>query len=229
MEGNVHKSHRERVREKFCNGGFEGWCGHEILELLLFYTIPRADTNPIAHRLIDRFGSLAGVLDADVNALMQVDGIGLNTACYLSALGHLPAEYMRSKWETDKTALSNSTAAGRYCADYIGSESEEVLAVVCLDAKNQVKSKRIISRGSADRVDVSIRKIVQAAFDAKVNYVVLCHNHPSGSSHPSQQDIDMTNEVASALRPLDIELCDHIVVGGGGGFTSMADRGFIKN
>ena len=192
MEGNVHESHRERVREKFKSGGFEGWCDHEILELLLFYAIPRADTNPIAHRLIDRFGTLSGVLDADVTALLEVDGIGTSTACY------------------------------------IGSESEEVLAVICLDAKNQVKSKRIISRGMSDRVDVSIRKIVQAAFDAKVNYVVLCHNHPSGSAHPSQQDIDMTNAVAAALRPLDIELCDHIVVGGDT-FTSMADRGFIKN
>lgn len=229
MEANVHKSHRERVREKFKNSGFDGWCGHEILEFLLFYTIPRADTNPIAHRLIDRFGSLSGVLDADVGALLKVEGIGLNTACFLSALGRLPAEYMRSKWEFDKTPLSDSTAAGRYCSDYIGSESEEVLAVICMDAKNQVKSKRIISRGSSDKVEVSIRKIVEAAFDSKVNYIVLCHNHPSGSAHPSQQDIDMTNEVAAALRPLDIELCDHIVVGGGGAFTSMADRGFIKN
>lgn len=228
MEGNVHESHRERVREKFKSGGFEGWCDQEILELLLFYAIPRADTNPIAHRLIDRFGTLSGVLDADITALLEVDGIGMSTACYISALGRLPAEYLRSKWSGEKISLSNSTAAGRYCTDYIGSESEEVLAVICLDAKNQVKSKRIISRGMSDRVDVSIRKIVQAAFDAKVNYVVLCHNHPSGSAHPSQQDIDMTNAVAAALRPLDIELCDHIVVGGDT-FTSMADRGFIKN
>lgn len=228
MEGKVHDSHRERVREKFRNGGFEGWCEHEILELLLFYAIPRADTNPIAHALIDRFGSLSGVLDADVGALSEVSGVGMNTACYIAALGRLPAEYLRSKWSGGKVPLSNSTAAGRYCTDYIGNESEEVLAVICLDAKNQVKSKRIISRGVSDRVDVSIRKIVQAAFDAKVNYVVLCHNHPSGNSHPSQQDIDMTNAVAAALRPLDIELCDHIVVGGDS-FTSMADRGFIKN
>lgn len=228
MDNNVHSSHRERIREKFKAMGFEGWYEHEILEMLLFYTIPRTDTNPIAHRLIEKFGSLAQVLDADVSALMKVDGIGESTALFISALGKLQAEYAKSKWPKNRAVFTNTTVAGLYCRDYIGNETEEVLAVICLDGQNAVKKREIISRGVTDRVDVSIRKIAESAFNADAKYIVLCHNHPSGIPHPSQKDIELTNTIAAALSPLNIELFDHIIVGGQS-FSSMAERGLIKN
>lgn len=225
---NVHKSHRERVRQKFSEVGFEGWREHEILEMMLFYVMPRIDTNPIAHRLIEEFGSLAGVLEAQHSALTKVSGIGSETATYICALGKLQSEYGKSKWEREKVIFASSATAGRYCVDYIGNETEEVLGVVCLDTAYSVKNRKIISRGMIDRVDVNIRRIVETAFASSAKFLVLCHNHPSGGCIPSQQDIDVTNSIVSALKPLDIELCDHIVVGGGG-FTSMAERGYIKN
>lgn len=228
MDENIHKSHRKRVREKFSETGFEGWREHEILEMMLFYVIPRADTNPLAHTLIKKFGSLAQVLDADISALKKTEGVGEATAVYLKALGRLMPEYTKSKWPKNKTVFTNSTVAGLFCVDYIGNETEEVLAVICLDSQSAVKKKEIVSRGLVDRVDVSIRKIAEAAFSSGAKYIVLCHNHPSGVPHPSQQDIELTHSIIKALSPLNIELFDHIIVGGRS-FSSMAERGLIKN
>ncbi len=225
---NVHKQHRERVREKFLSAGFEGWHDHEVLEMMLFYVIPREDTNPIAHALIEKFGTLAQVLDASVEALLKVKGVGRQTAIYLNALGKMQKNYTRSKWSKNKSVLSNSTVTGLYCTDYIGNETEEVLAVVCLDSQNAVKHKEIISRGTIDRVDVSIRKIAETSFNVNARYIVLCHNHPSGIPHPSQEDIEITDLVVKALKPFDIEVFDHIIVGGES-FSSMADIGLLNN
>lgn len=228
MDKNVHGNHRERIREKFRRVGFEGWCEHEILEMLLFYVIPRADTNPIAHELIKKFGSLSRVLDADTDSLAKVSGVGREVAVYLSALGKLQAEYAKSKWTREKPVILTSNDAGLFCVDYVGNEPEEALAVICMDSRCSVVNARIISRGLYDKVEISIRKIVEIAFNSDAKYLILCHNHPSGITNPSQQDIDMTNEIASALKPLNIELYDHIVVGGRH-FESMAERGYIKN
>ena len=111
----VHDNHRERVRQKFAAQGFTGWHDHEILELFLFYVMPRVDTNPTAHALIDEFGTLAQVLDADVDALKRVRGVGETTALYLHALGRLPSVYAQSKWDGKKTVLLNATATSLFC------------------------------------------------------------------------------------------------------------------
>ena len=119
-EVNTHVNHRERVKKKFSDFGFEGWYDHEVLEMMLFYAIPRCDTNPIAHALLNEFGTLASVLDADVEQLKKVPGIGENAAIYISALGKLQSVYNRSKWSDAKTVFSNVTSAGLFGADFIG-------------------------------------------------------------------------------------------------------------
>ncbi len=224
----MHKSHRERVKRKFLDIGFNGWREHEILEMMLFYVMPRVDTNPTAHRLIDEFGSLAAVMEAEYSMLLKVEGIGSEAATFLSALGRLQSEYGKSKWERERTVLTSAATAGRYCLDYIGNESEEALCIICMDARYAVKSRKIIANGMIDRVEVNIRKIAETAFATKAKYIMLCHNHPSGKPQPSQQDIEVTRMIVQALKPLGVEVCDHIVVGGGG-YASMAERGYIKN
>ncbi len=220
----VHDNHRERVRQKFAAQGFTGWHDHEILELFLFYVMPRVDTNPTAHALIDEFGTLAQVLDADVDALKRVRGVGETTALYLHALGCLPSVYAQSKWDGKKTVLSNATATSLFCIDFIGHASDEVMGLICLDTQRQVKKKLLLSQGLVDSVEVSIRRIAEAAMGVNARYVVLCHNHPSGMAAPSYTDIETTKSIAKALSPLNIEVLDHIVVGGKTAY-SMAEAG----
>ncbi len=225
---NVHANHRERVKKKFADFGFDSWYEHEVLEMMLFYVIPRCDTNPIAHALLKEFGTLSGVLDADVENLKKVSGVGENAAIYISALGKLQSVYNRSKWNDAKSVFGNSTSAGLYCADFIGNETEEVLALVCLDTQKCVKKRTILSRGVIDKVHIDIRKIVENVVSVNAKHIVLCHNHPSGVLKPSYEDIEMTKNILQALKPLEIELIDHIIVSGKG-FTSMAERGFLEN
>ncbi|MDP4133002.1 MAG: DNA repair protein RadC [Bacillota bacterium] len=226
VDKNPHGSHRERVREKYLQQGFEGWHEHEVLEMLLFNGLPRVDTNPLAHALLDEFGTLAQVLDADVTALMKVPGIAKNTAIYLNMLGKLQGVYCRSKWHDGNNILPNSTAVGLFCVDYIGNEIDEVVAILCLDSKKSLKKAAIISKGIVDRAPVHIRKIAEVALSVNARFVVLCHNHPSGNPNPSGEDKELTRMVSCALAPLNIDLIDHIVVGGKS-FISMAEAGIM--
>ena len=224
----IHENHRERVKKKFSDFGFEGWYDHEVLEMMLFYAIPRCDTNPIAHELLKEFGSLSAVLDANAEQLEKIPGIGKSAAVYLSALGKLNKVYTRSKWNDSKTVLSNVTSAGLFCADFIGNETEEVLALVCLDSQKCIKKSTILARGVVDKVHIDIRKIVENVVSVNAKHVVLCHNHPSGVLQPSYEDIEMTKNILKALKPLEIEMIDHIIVCGKG-YTSLAERGFLEN
>lgn len=229
MEGeNVHINHRDRVKKKFSDFGFEGWYDHEVLEMMLFYAIPRCDTNPMAHALLKEFKTLAQVLDADIEALKKVPGIGENAAVFLSALGKLQGVYNRSKWGDGKTVLDNVTSAGIFCSDFIGNEKEEVFALICLDNKKEVKKSTVLSRGVIDKVHADIRKIVENVVSVNAKYVILCHNHPSGILQPSYDDIEMTRHISKALSMMEIELVDHFVVCGKG-YTSMAERGILEN
>lgn len=225
---NVHKDHRSRMRNKFSKKKFDGWEEHEILEMLLFYAIPRVNTNPIAHRLIDTFGCLSNVLDASVEDLQNVEGVGQSAAVYLKALGEVPGVYRRSKWVDNRKNLSSVANMSNFCIDYLDNELEEVFAVITLDSQYNLKNKEIISRGLVNFVPVSIRKIAEIALRTNASYVVLCHNHPSGLPTPSREDIELTKDVISALSPLNVELIDHVVVGGGT-YYSLAQHGYLNN
>lgn len=223
MTTNIHDNHRDRVRKKFLTNGFDGWHEHEVLEMLLFYAVPRIDTNPLAHALLAEFGSLAKVLDADTSDLMRVPGIGDSTATYLSALGRLQKVYARSRWE-EKPLLINVEKTGAYCRDLIGRESVEMFGILCLDTKKRLIKHQILTDGGVDHVAVDVRKIAQIAISTDARYLVLFHNHPSGDATPSYDDIKLTESVNNTLSPLNIEVIEHIVVGGTD-YKSLASLG----
>ncbi|MDR3085540.1 MAG: hypothetical protein LBU47_04405, partial [Christensenellaceae bacterium] len=129
---NPHEGHRARLRDRAAHEGIQGFSSHEVLELLLFYSIPRSDTNELAHRLIDRFGSLSSVLDADFEDLRSVPGVGSSTALFLSHLRDVLALYMRDRFG-ERPLLSTATAAGNYCVHLFTSQRNESMAVLCLD------------------------------------------------------------------------------------------------
>jgi len=221
----TNEGHRQRLRDKFTNNGLDSFHDHEILELLLFYAIPRRNTNGIAHELIKAFGSLSDVLDAPIEKLKTVDGIGDNAATLLKLIPQLARRYSMSKGSFDNI-LDTTQRSGDYILPFFLSQRDEVVLLVCLDSKNKVLNAQIIHRGSVNSTDISLRKILETAFTYNATKVILAHNHPSGIALPSVEDIETTKYIRDALKILSIKLVDHIIVADGD-FVSMADTNLI--
>lgn len=207
----IHKDHRQRVRERYLKEGLDGFSEVQVLELLLFYVIPRQDTNPIAHRLIDRFGSLYQVLEAPVEELEKVEGIGPNAALLLSLITAVARVYAVNRTEKQKI-LRTIEDCGEYLKSFFIGRRSEMVYLLCLDAKCKVLGCREIGEGSVNSANVPIRRIVETALGLNATSVVLAHNHPSGIALPSGEDVLTTHRVAAALSTVDIVLVDHIIV-----------------
>ena len=228
MAGGIHDNHRARVRARFAEQGLAGMHDHEVLELLLFYALPRVDTNPIAHRLMDAFGSFHAVLEAPVEELARVDGMGAGSAQFL----HLLFETLR-RYQTDRAAdelhgvgLTTTELVGAYLTPQFFGLSEERALLLCLDSKSKVLSCTELTRGTVRATEINVRKIVEQAVRVSASSVVLAHNHPGGLALPSYDDRQTTQRIAETLRQIGIRLRDHIIVAGED-FVSMADSGQI--
>ncbi|NLD34068.1 MAG: DNA repair protein RadC [Clostridiales bacterium] len=207
-----HAGHRQRLRDRYARAGFDGFAPHEVLELLLTYAIPRRDTKPIARALLGRFGSIAGVLAADKQELMAVNGIGEHAATLLGMLVPLMRVYQQSQ-QAQMPDLSTPDLRMAYCRALLMGERYERLYVLALDTKGYLLLKSLISAGDEGETAVYPRLIVSALLRAGAAGAVLCHNHPDGNSAPSRADIEMTKALAHMLRPLGIALHDHLIVG----------------
>ncbi len=207
----VHDGHRARKKEQFREHGLDAFADHEVLELLLFYAIPRRDTNPVAHLLLERFGSLDAVLSAPAEELEKVEGVGENAATLLSLL--LPVvrrAYLESRGGA--ISLGDTERLGRYfCALFLGAR-QEAFYEACLDAKGKLLRCCKIADGSVDAVNINVRRIVENALRCHASAVALAHNHPSGVALPSPDDNTTTLMVYDALRTVGITLTDHIIV-----------------
>lgn len=209
----VHDGHRDRLRRRFLEHGLDNFNELNALELLLFYAIPRRDTNPIAHALLDRFGSLQGVFQASIQELCDVEGVGENAAALLTLAPQIVRRSLTA--QADKIRYIRSTEdAGEYLMPRFFNERDEVLLLVCLDSQRKIISCLEMGRGVVNSVDTSIRKIAEAALKAKASSVILSHNHPDGVALPSAEDDAVTRAAAKALQVLGISLADHIIVSG---------------
>ena len=207
----IHKDHRQRLKNRFLKEGLDNFDELYVLELLLYYCIPRIDTNPIAHRLLDRFGSLAGVLDASIADLKKIEGIGENAATFLSLIPQVGRFYQVQRSEPGKI-LRTIEQCGNYLVPYFFGREQETVYLRCLDAKCKVLSCKMVGEGSVNSANIPIRRVVEMALAANATTVVLAHNHPSGLAIPSPDDIQTTQRVAAALESVEISLADHIVV-----------------
>ena len=222
MDG-IHEGHRARMKKKLLENGERSLADHELLEVLLYYAIPRRDTNELAHRLLKQFGSLRGVLSAPVQELACVSGVGQQAALLLGMVQML----CRRAAQREKEQILNSVdACGAYFAELLGSSRREMLWQVCLDGKGKVLSSRCLAEGDVSMAAVSVRQVVEYALRAGAVGVVLAHNHPSGVALPSQEDIATTRLIRDALRTMNIQLVDHIVVADGD-YVSMAASGML--
>ena len=183
MAENVHTGHREKMRDRFIRDkGFENFEDHQILELLLFYANTRGDTNPVAHRLIDTFGSLKGVLEARPEQLMAVEGIGKQAATLISMVVPLTRVWHRCAMEVPDR-IGNSREAENYCLSILAGERTERFYVVSLNAKCNVLGRRKISEGSLSEVSAYPRMVLETALNYNAHSVLLCHNHPAEHVH----------------------------------------------
>lgn len=221
----VHDGHRDRLRKRFLADGFTNFEPHNVLELLLFYSVPRRDTNALAHTLIDTFGGFDKVLEADYEQLRRVKGVTDNTAALLKAVFESYGFYERMK-RRDGFVATSASAVMHYCESLFVSETVEKAYLLCFDSKLKLINCALLSEGSVNAASVSARKAVEIATANRAVSVILTHNHPRGIAAPSQADLDVTRTVMRALATIDIELCDHVVVGETFSI-SMANEGVI--
>lgn len=207
----IHSGHRQRLKERFLKEGLDNFNELQVLELLLFYCIPRQDTNPIAHVLLDRFGSLAQVLEAPTSELMKVPGIGEATATFLPLMASLCRYYLVHRTASN-VILNTIEQCGEYLLPFFCGRRNEVVYLLCLDAKCKVLSCKEVGEGSVNSASVPIRRIVEMALADNATSVILAHNHPSGMALPSGEDQLTTRRLALSLSTVDIELVDHLVI-----------------
>jgi DNA repair protein RadC len=212
------------MRERFRSEGLDNFSDVQVLELLLFYCVPRKDTNPIAHALLQSFGSLAQVMDAPVEELAKIPGMGENAATFLSLVTAAGRYYQKDKTQNVKV-LTNIDACGRHLVPCFYGKRNETVYILCLDAKCKLLCCKEIGEGSVNSAAVPVRKIVEAALAVGASTVILAHNHPSGIAVPSVEDVLVTKRVYAALRMVDVVLADHIVIADED-YVSMAQSGY---
>ena len=208
-----HQGHRERMRNRFMETGLEGFAAHEVLELLLYYAIPRRDVNPLAHELINTFGSFRGVLEATPQQLMQVKGVTERTAALLGLMLPMFRRYTADLSQS-RTVIANRLDAQRYCISLLAGRRNEHFYIIGLDASSTVVGAPMICSGDISEVPAYPRQIVQAALALNAHSVVMCHNHPGGIARPSQQDIETTEQLIDALSAIGIVVLDHLIIVG---------------
>ncbi len=215
---NLHKGHRERLKKQFLESGLDSFHEHQILELLLFYSIPQKDTNDIAHSLINEFGSLAGVFEASYEELITVKGIKHNSAVLIKMIPELYRQQcisMNKLTELHETEFAKSYIRNKY-EEFVQAKltayTDEVFLVLCLDNSNRIKNCSIITKGTPADAHVEPRKIVEVALRNNSTNLIIAHNHPGGMARPSAQDCKFTENLEKLLAPLKINLRDHIIV-----------------
>ena len=222
---NYHKEHRLRIKERFLNEGMDSFSSHQVLELLLFYGIPHKDTNATAHKLLDKFGSLSGVFNADYNELSAEPGLGPHSALLLKMIPELARRYSKDRWNK-KTQITDSKSAGTYAVSlFIGIE-KEVFYMICLDSQSHVIMPVRISEGTINEAMIYPRDIIENALRYKATMVIFSHNHPGGSTEPSLADMEMTRKLSKALDIISVRIMDHIIVAGEM-YYSLAEKHLI--
>lgn len=222
----IHDGHREKMRRRFLETGLAGFADHEALELLLFYAIPRRDTNALAHVLLERYGSLGATLAAPVEDLQKVDGVGESAALLLRLVPML-TERSRAR-ESAPVILNSTERAGEYLLHRFDGKKYELVYELCLDRKGKLLVSKLLTEGDVNGAELNIRKLVENALLANASAVILSHNHPSGVALPSGEDFATTDRVRMALEGVGIQLVDHIIVADGD-FVSMRDSGYFTS
>lgn len=207
----MHENHRERMRQRYLQGGFDSFATHEILEMLLYYSIPRGDTNEIAHQLIERFGSLNKLFESSIDEMKEIPGIGDKSAILLKMIPELMRRYANEKDHLGEQFDKVGKIAQYFCRRFIGVD-HECLYMMLLDNSMALLDCIMVSEGSVNSSPAPIRLIMEHALRKKAAAVVLAHNHPHGLTIPSTDDLRFTDLLNNTLRVIDVTLVEHIII-----------------
>ncbi len=221
----IHSGHRKRVINKFIEHGLDSFEEHEVLEMLLFFSVPRVDTNPLAHRLIEEFGSLQNVLSAEPQELKLVKGVGDNTAALISLFRNI-RKYQNTQLIEKNIRFDATHEIGDFCIKYFSEHIDESAIMLSMDSKRRLKKVSVISNGNANETYFDINKIMKDALNFRAAGVIIAHNHPNGILQPSSSDIILTKEIHDLLMGVHIQLIDHIICNERY-FTSFNERGLF--
>ncbi|UZT83178.1 JAB domain-containing protein [Caproicibacterium sp. BJN0003] len=221
---NPHAGHRERMRERYRKEGIEGFAEHEVLEMMLFYCERCSDTNALSHRLLERFGSLSGVLDAPEQELRKVKGIGEVAITFFKQLPDFYRCYQISASKAPR--IYNYAEAGRLFLNRFQGMKEECVQMMLLDSNQRMRWCGILTKGSVTASAIYMKPLVKMAVQYDAVFAILAHNHPSGAILPSKEDLQVTEAVRDALRTVEVTLADHIIVAGDQ-FLSLHDGGYF--
>lgn len=222
----IHAEHRQRMKERFLMEGLDHFDDLYVLELLLYYCIPRKDTNLTAHALLKHFGSLTAVFEATPEELQKVHGIGKHAATFLALIPQV-GRYYQIKRAEPGDILRTIEQCGSYLVPYFYGRDNETVFLLCLDAKCKVLGCKLVGEGSVNSANIPVRRVVEIALNANATTVILAHNHPSGLALPSADDVQTTLRVAKAMEAVEITLADHIVVADND-FVSLAQSGYYR-
>lgn len=211
---NEHIGHRERLRDRVRKEGLKNFQDYQVLEYVLTFAIPYKDTNEIAHRLISKFGSFYGVLEADEEELAQVKGMGQASAHFVANLRNIFHYYEADRANIVSKILTPANAYG-YIKPFLMNKLVEEMYVICLTPKNKIVAMEKISEGTNNEANVSIRLIVEKMNKAKVSSIIVAHNHPKGKATPSASDDKFTKALTTTLAITGCHLLDHIIIGEG--------------
>ena len=220
----IHSGHRQRLKDRFLNEGLDHFQEVNVLELLLFYVIPKQDTNPVAHELLKEFGSLTNVLEASEDTwfgdevtpalfrdeLSKVKGIGPSAATFISLVHSINRYYNIKKSDVKEQILKPEQYISILGSRFLGKKNELVF-ILCLDANSSVICCRMLEDGTTTSAHISVRKVIEAALAVNATSVVLAHNHPGGYAIPSKADTETTKRLANALSEVEVQLVDHII------------------
>jgi len=213
---NEHQGHRQRLRDAFLQAGIEGMADHQVLELLLTYVLPRVDVNPLAHHLLERFGSLEKVLCAQMDQLRQVPGVGESTAVFLSLMGQTQRRLLLQRYQGEKSRAVLLNTPSRLCGYMLALSMQdryETLRLVCLDKRYVLVHEAVISTGSLTEVLADPRKVLETALVHKACFIALGHNHPSGDVTPSREDEAVAERLELAAEAVGIGVVDQLILG----------------
>ena len=225
-EKNIHAGHRKRAKAEFLARGLEGLPDHKVLELLLFYAIPQGDVNPLAHGLLDHFGSLSAVFNATHEQLTAVKGVGENTATLIRLVTAMGGRYLQDQVDMKDLFTSSWQFRELFSPFFFGARNE-MTYLACLDAKHKLIACKKLSEGDAQSTEVTARTVVSAALACNATTVVLAHNHISGIALPSEADKLSTRQMFIVLRNVGVHLYDHFIVAGDD-MISMRESGYFE-
>ena len=211
-KNHLHKGHRERLRNKVNANGLVGMLDHEVLEYLLTFVIPLKDTNPLAHELINKYGSLANVFNADYNSLVKTNGVGSVVASFLSSMSKI-VEFYNKTATIKNTVINNTRDAVNYLTPLLSNKPNEEFWLMSLDSSSRIKNIERISQGNMNSTETKILEINKAINVNQSSNVIVAHNHPNGSPNPSIQDMSFTKALAYSITLNGVHLIDHIIIG----------------